>query len=70
MEVFVVDFGCSYERYVVGVARDLAEARSIARAYLVIHGREMLGFEYFAVRQHVLGVARDDILDWVELDLD
>ena len=70
MEVLVVDFGCSYERSVVGVARDPAEARSIAREWLSRRGRPALEFEYFAVQRHVFGVPGESILDWADLDLD
>lgn len=70
MEVLVVDFGCSYERYVVGVARDLAEARSMARSYAVMYGSPVLEFQYFAVQRQVLGVSCDGFLDWDRLDLD
>jgi len=33
MELLVVSFGDSYDRAVVGVARDLGEARAVAEAY-------------------------------------
>jgi hypothetical protein len=33
MEFLIVTFGDSYERAVVGMARDLTEARTVAEAY-------------------------------------
>ena len=70
MELLVVDFGDTYDRSVVGVARDLAEARVMARAYVtsVCWEQRVLEFQYFAVQRHVLGAlsegyALDEALD-------
>jgi len=70
MELLVVDFGDSYERSVVGVARDLAEARVMARAYVtsVCWEQRVLEFQYFAVQRHRLGelttgYVQDEALD-------
>ena len=59
MELLVVDFGDSYDRSVVGVARDLAEARVMARAYVtsVCWEQRVLDGQYFAVQRHVVGQA-------------
>jgi hypothetical protein len=71
MELLVVDFGDSYDRSVVGVARDLAEARSMARAYVVsvCWGGVVQDFQYFAVQRHVLGEASVAYVADEELDL-
>jgi hypothetical protein len=71
MELLVVDFGDSYERSVVGVARDLAEARVMARAYVagVCWEQRVLEFQYFAVQRHVLGEASVSYVEDEELDL-
>jgi len=71
MELLVVDFGDSYERSVVGVARDLAEARSMARAYVVsvCWGGVVQEFQYFAVQRHVLGALSEGYVADEELDL-
>ena len=71
MELLVVDFGDSYERSVVGVARDLAEARSMARAYVtsVCWEQRVMDFQYFAVQRHVLGEASVVYVQDEELDL-
>jgi len=72
MELLVVDFGDSYDRSVVGVARDLAEARVMARAYVagVCWEQRVLEFQYFAVQRHVLGEASIAYVQDEELDLD
>ena len=59
MELLVVDFGDSYNRSVVGVARDLAEARVMARAYVasVLWEQRVFAGQYFAVQRHVVGEA-------------
>lgn len=71
MEVLVVDFGDSYERSVVGVARDLAEARVMARAYVQssVWEQRVLDFQYFAVQRHVLGALSEGYALDEELDL-
>jgi len=71
MELLVVDFGDSYERSVVGVARDLAEARSMARDYVVsvCWEQRVMDFQYFAVQRHVLGEASVAYVADEELDL-
>lgn len=58
MELLVLDFGDSYDRFVVGVARDLAEARSMARAYVLesCYEQRVMDFEYFGVQRQVVGV--------------
>jgi hypothetical protein len=74
MELLVLDFGDSYDRFVVGVARDLAEARVMARAYVEesCYDRRVMETEYFGVQRQVVGVPRhamgDDyaVLDLVE----
>jgi hypothetical protein len=71
MELLVVDFGDSYERSVVGVARDLAEARVMARAYVaaVLWEQRVLEGQYFAVQRHVVGQAAVVYVQDEELDL-
>jgi len=71
MELLVVDFGDSYERSVVGVARDLAEARVMARAYVaaVLWEQRVLEGQYFAVQRHALGEASVVYVQDEELDL-
>jgi hypothetical protein len=71
MELLVVDFGDSYDRSVVGVARDLAEARVMARAYVtsVCWEQRVLEFQYFAVQRHVVGQASVAYVEDEELDL-
>jgi len=71
MELLVVDFGDSYDRSVVGVARDLAEARVMARAYevSVCWGGVVQEFQYFAVQRHVLGWLATGYVADEELDL-
>jgi len=72
MELLVVDFGDSYDRSVVGVARDLAEARVMARAYVasVCWEQRVLECQYFAVQRHVVGEAAVVYVEDEELDLD
>jgi hypothetical protein len=71
MELLVVDFGDSYDRSVVGVARDLAEARVMARAYVtsVCWEQRVMEFQYFAVQRHVVGQASVSYVEDEELDL-
>lgn len=71
MELLVVDFGDSYDRSVVGVARDLAEARVMARAYVtsVLWEQRVFNCQYFAVQRHVLGEASIVYVADEELDL-
>ena len=71
MELLVVDFGDSYDRSVVGVARDLAEARVMARAYVasVLWEQRMFNGQYFAVQRHVVGQASVSYVEDEELDL-
>ena len=71
MEVLVLDFGDSYDRSVVGVARDLTEARVMARAYVQssVWEQRVLDFQYFAVQRHVLGVSCDVMAVEEPLDL-
>lgn len=73
MEVFVVSFGDSYDRFVVGVARSLDEARGLARNYL---GSAHYAApytpddgEHFTVMRLAVGVADDHAKD-VHLNLD
>ena len=74
MEVLVLDFGESYDRFVVGVARDLVEAQVMARAYVQesCYDRRVMESEYFGVQRQVVGmpchVMGDDyaVLDLVE----
>lgn len=63
MELLVVSFGDSYERCVVGVARDLDEARVLADAYRARFG-EPGWFEFERFVPGALGVG-----DVAELDL-
>ena len=67
MEVLVVDFGDSYDRSVVGVARDLAEARAYVQSS--VWEQRVLDFQYFAVQRHVLGVSCDVMAVEEPLDL-
>jgi len=71
MELLVVDFGDSYARSVVGVARDLAEARVMARAYVtsVLWEQRVFVGQYFAVQRHVLGEASVSYAQDGKLDL-
>ena len=71
MELLVVDFGDSYERSMVGVARDLAEARVMARAYVasVCWEQRVMDFEYFAVQRHRLGELTTGYVEDEALDL-
>jgi hypothetical protein len=71
MELLVVDFGDSYERSVVGVARDLAEARVMARAYVasVCWEQRVMEFQFFSWRPCVLGAVMPMVADET-LDLD
>jgi len=71
MELLVVDFGDSYDRSVVGVARDLAEARVMARSYVtsVCWGQVVQEFQYFAVQRHRLGELTTGYVSCMALDL-
>lgn len=73
MEVYVVSFGDSYERDVVGVASSLDGARAVARDYLDrVHYAAPyvpLEFEHFSVSRFVPGVAVG-YADLVEFELD
>lgn len=59
MELFVVDHGDSYERYTIGVARSLDEARDMARAYLAALRHPASPIDFFGVTRFEAGVAGD-----------
>ena len=56
MELFVVDHGDSYDRYTIGVARSLNEARTMARAYLASLSHPPSSFDFFGVTRFEAGV--------------
>ena len=56
MELFVVDHGDSYDRYTIGVARSLDEARDIARAYLASRNYPPSSIDFFGVTRFEAGV--------------
>lgn len=62
MDVFVVSYGDSYDRSVVGVALSLDAARELARSYVPA------GSGWFGVARYTPGVVGDFLED--ELDLD
>jgi len=57
MVVYILDYGDSYDRAPVGVARDLTEARAMARAYLAALPYPTSTFDYFCVVRCVVGEA-------------
>lgn len=74
MDVFVVSYGDSYDRSVVGVALSLDDARALARSYLessrrVADGHRLVASdaEWFCVARYTPGVVGDFLED--ELDL-
>lgn len=74
MDVFVVSYGDSYDRSVVGVALSLDNARALARSYLESSRRVADGYrlvasdaEWFCVARYTPGVVGDFLED--ELDL-
>jgi hypothetical protein len=68
MELFVVDHGDDYERYSIGIARSLDEARTMARAYLASRNYPPSSFDFFGVIRFMAGELGSD--DHVELTLD
>ena len=68
MELFVVDHGDSYDRYTIGIARSLDEARAMARSYLASLDYPPSSFDFFGVIRHEAGVVGDS--DLMELTLD
>lgn len=62
MDVFVVSYGDSYDRSVVGVALSLDDARALARSY------DFAASGWFRVARYTPGVVGDFLED--ELDLD
>ena len=69
MELFVVYHGDSYDRYTIGVARSLDEARAMARSYLASRNYLPSSLDFFSVTRHEAGVVEDLALG-VELVLD
>jgi hypothetical protein len=67
MELFVVDHGDSYDRFTIGIARSLDEARAMARSYLASLDRPPSSFDFFGVIRHEAGVVGDS--DLMELTL-
>jgi hypothetical protein len=71
MDMLVLSFGDSYDRYSVGVATSLDSARAMARDYLARHhfGGVLLRHEYFSVarfavdRVYDLDGGEDAVLD-------
>ena len=55
MELFVVDHGDSYDRYPVGVARSLDEARRLAAAYMELPEYSPSQYSWFGVCTCTLG---------------
>jgi len=49
MVVYILDYGDDYERTPFGVARNLTEARAMARAYLAALPYPASAFDYFGV---------------------
>lgn len=68
MELFVVDYGDSYDRYTIGIARSLDEARVMARSYLASLDYPPSSFDFFGVIRYEAGVVGDS--DLMELTLD
>lgn len=67
MELFVVTFGDSYERWVAGVAESLEGARSVARAYLAADPSEADN-GFFQVERRALGSAAYVLPEELALD--
>ena len=69
MELFVVEFGDSYDRDIVGIAQSMDEARGIAHDYLAhVHYMARPGapyipsdYEFFSVTTFVPGVATNSM---------
>lgn len=69
MELFVVEFGDSYERDIVGIAQSMDEARGIAGEYLArVHYMARHGvsytpsdYEFFSVTVFEPGVATNSM---------
>lgn len=72
MEVFILDYGDSYDRGPIGIATDRANARVIAKEYLFIHGIGYEPYTYFAITRHKIGELSplDWLLDSEQLDID
>ena len=68
MELFVVDHGDSYERYPVGVARSLDEARRLAAAYMELPEYVSHQTFWFGVCTCILGLAGVGELQVLDLD--
>ena len=72
MEVFILDYGDSYDRGPIGIATDRANARVIAKEYLFTHGIGYEPYTYFAITPYKIGTLSS--LDWLhdseELDID
>ena len=68
MELFVVDHGDSYDRYPVGVARSLDEARRLAAAYMEHPEYSSSQYSWFGVCTCILGAAGVGELQVLDLD--
>lgn len=68
MELFVVDHGDSYERYPVGVARSLDEARRLAAAYMEHPEYSSSQYSWFGVCTCTLGAPDVGVLQCLDLD--
>jgi hypothetical protein len=75
MDVFVVSYGDSYDRSVVGVALSLDDARALARSYQESERRVADGYrlvvsdaEWFRVARYTSGVVNDCLEDELYLD--
>jgi hypothetical protein len=75
MTVYVVDFGDTYDRELVGVTVDLAQARQLAADYLNRYQFTRKAFdegtEWFQVRSTTLGQIRDgssELLEGIPVD--
>lgn len=69
MELFVVEFGDYYERYIVGIARSIEESRAVANDYLGrVHYSAQDGApytpandEFFSVTVFQVGIAGNEM---------
>jgi hypothetical protein len=68
MELFVVDHGDSFDRFPVGVARSLDEARRLAVAYMEFPWYSSSQYSWFGVCACTLGAAGVGELQVLDLD--
>lgn len=68
MDVFVVSYGDSYDRSVVGVALSLDDARALARTYLESSRLVTFPDEWFRVARYTPGVVGDFREEDLDLD--